>query len=68
MKEIPILYNEKEDCCGCAVCVSLCPKGAIVMEADDEGFHYPRIDSAKCVLCGKCLNVCAFKYNMEGRL
>lgn len=28
------------------------------MVADDEGFRYPVIDSAKCMDCGMCRNVC----------
>lgn len=67
MKEIPILYNDKSECCGCAICVALCPKSAITMVADYEGFQYPEINSQKCVRCGKCLNICIFKHNMKGR-
>jgi coenzyme F420-reducing hydrogenase beta subunit len=28
------------------------------MEADDEGFCYPQVDSEKCIECGKCEKVC----------
>ena len=28
-KEIPILYNRKEECCGCTACLAICPKEAI---------------------------------------
>ena len=43
MKEIPILYNRKEECCGCTACYAICPKEAISMVEDEEGFEYPVI-------------------------
>ena len=30
---------EKEDCCGCTACMSICPNDAITMVADEEGFY-----------------------------
>ena len=30
----------KEECTGCGACVSVCPKAAITMKPDDEGFLY----------------------------
>ena len=38
-KEIPILYNRKEECCGCTACYAICPKVAICMVEDEEGFE-----------------------------
>lgn len=58
---IPQLTLIKEQCCGCAACAEICPKNAIVMNMDEEGFYYPVIDSESCVGCETCLNVCAFK-------
>ena len=60
-KEIRILYKRKEECCGCTDCYATCPKEAISMVMDEEGFEYPRIDSDKCIKCYKCLMVCPFK-------
>lgn len=60
-KKISILYDRKEDCCGCTACYAICPKNAISMEADEEGFLYPVIDEEKCVRCGSCLKVCPIK-------
>lgn len=45
-------------CSGCAACQSICPKSAIEMVADNEGFLYPHIDAAICVKCGLCQKVC----------
>lgn len=60
-KPIPILFTRKEDCCGCTACYAICPKGAITMKEDEEGFEYPIIDEEKCVRCGKCMKVCPIK-------
>lgn len=51
---------EKNQCCGCTACAAVCPVGAITMRTDEEGFLYPAVDSALCVDCGKCREVCAF--------
>ena len=48
----------QEDCCGCTACFNICPKSAITMEADFEGFLYPRIDMDLCINCDLCERVC----------
>lgn len=48
----------KTDCCGCTACASICPKDAIVMEPDFEGFLYPKVLTDKCVDCGLCEKAC----------
>lgn len=60
-KEIPILYSRKEECCGCTSCYAICPREAILMVQDEEGFVYPIIDENKCVKCYQCIKVCPFK-------
>ncbi len=45
-------------CSGCAACRAVCPKSAISMVADSEGFLYPQIDETRCVSCGKCRTAC----------
>ena len=60
-KEIPVLYHEKNECCGCAACYGICSAGAIFMHADEEGFFYPKILEEKCIRCYICLQVCPFK-------
>lgn len=49
------------NCCGCGMCASICPQNAIKMEQDAEGFFRPRIDTEKCINCGKCTQNCAYK-------
>ena len=53
-----INITSKEDCCGCTSCANICPKGAITMKEDNEGFLYPVIDEKKCINCGLCQKVC----------
>ena len=53
IEEVPI-----NDCCGCSSCAQKCPKGAIKMEENKEGFLYPVIDKEKCINCGLCSRVC----------
>ncbi len=59
--EKPILYLDKESCCGCTACAEICPVGAIAMEIDEEGFEYPQIDLKKCKRCYLCIKVCPVK-------
>lgn len=61
MNEIPVLYTKKEDCCGCCACYAICPRNAISMQTDEEGFDYPMIHEDQCIRCYSCINVCPFK-------
>ena len=54
-KEMPILYKRKEECCGCTACYAICPKEAICMAEDEEGFEYPQINDDKCIRCYQCI-------------
>ena len=65
MKNEIILFENKEQCCGCGACVSVCPKKAISMQEDSCGFKYPRIDDALCVGCGACKKVCSYQNEAE---
>ncbi len=53
-----VKIEEKDLCCGCTACYSVCPKNAIKMVRDNEGFLYPEVDKEKCVNCGMCKKVC----------
>lgn len=48
----------KESCCGCSACKSICPRNAISLNYDSEGFLYPNIDESRCIKCGLCYKVC----------
>lgn len=45
-------------CSGCAACYAVCPRKAISMQPDEEGFSYPHIDESLCVHCGLCERAC----------
>ena len=49
---------DKKDCNGCGMCALICPKGAITMMEDSEGFFYPVIDKKKCIHCNLCEKRC----------
>lgn len=53
-----VKIEEKDLCCGCTACYSVCPKNAIKMVRDNEGFLYPKVDIEKCINCGMCKKVC----------
>ena len=50
--------NKKQDCCGCTACAAICPKDAIIMKENNEGFLYPTVDKENCIDCGACERVC----------
>ena len=58
---IPLLFESKEDCCGCSACYAICPRNAITMKPDIDGFEYPCIDMERCIFCNLCLKVCPIK-------
>lgn len=51
------LANIKK-CTGCSACFNACPKSAISMIEDAEGFLQPDINHNKCIECGLCQRVC----------
>lgn len=52
-----------ENCTGCAACSICCPKDAIQMVEDNEGFLYPNIDQERCDSCGLCIKICPVQVN-----
>ena len=61
LKKDIVLFDKKENCCGCWACENICPKNAIKMHEDKEGFLFPSIDRNLCVGCGLCEKVCPVK-------
>lgn len=62
---ISIDENNKINCCGCTACANICPKGAITMKEDFEGFLYPVVDKLKCINCGLCDKTCPYKNTIK---
>lgn len=67
MENIYLKTKDKKTCNGCTACALVCPKDAIEMVEDNEGFIYPRIIDDKCIKCGKCLKTCSNYSNNEDR-
>lgn len=60
-----IQITDKSQCCGCWACANACPKQCIEMKMDNEGFHYPQINTDLCIDCGLCDKVCPIKKPKE---
>jgi len=52
-----------EACTLCEACVDACKEDAITLSPEDE---CPQIDDAKCLYCGKCMQVCPTGTIVEG--
>lgn len=50
--------SKPEACYGCRACEQACPKKAIDMLANSEGFLYPTINQKLCIHCNICVKVC----------
>ena len=57
-KEVTVADFQKKSCCGCGLCVQVCPKKCIELQQDKEGFYYPFVKQSRCVKCGHCVKKC----------
>lgn len=47
------------DCTGCGICSTICPKDCIDFSLDTiKGVFHPIADNDKCIDCNKCIKVC----------
>ncbi len=58
MKIEEMISAARADCSGCSACANICPKNAIEMIRDAEGFSYPKINPELCIKCGRCDSTC----------
>lgn len=56
----PVSVSDLDFCCGCGACKSQCPKQAISIQKNENGFWEKFVDKTKCIHCKKCLSVCPF--------
>ena len=61
------LFNKNQECRGCGACCSICPKEAIQLYEDQNGFVYPRIDDEKCINCKLCKSVCPIQNKTQNQ-
>ena len=54
-------FIDNKKCCGCGACKEVCPRKAIKMSEDSEGFLQPELIKELCIDCGICDNACPIK-------
>lgn len=53
-------------CTGCSACISICPKNALKLSADEFGYYVPEVDLDLCNRCGQCQKICpAINYSRK---
>lgn len=57
--------SAKRNCTSCQMCAAVCPKDAISISLDADGFYRPVVDDDRCVDCGICAKVC---YKFDARI
>ena len=51
------------DCYGCGVCATACPRKIIDIVFNADGFYEPRVtDATGCTDCGLCVDVCSYSH------
>jgi ferredoxin len=56
--------GQVRECTGCQFCAAVCPRKAIQVTLDDEGFFRPSILEERCTDCGLCVKYC-YKYDTQ---
>ncbi len=52
------IFDIKDHCTGCGACASICPKSALTIDYNEEGFYYPHLNQDLCIDCQSCEHVC----------
>lgn len=58
--------DRQRPCTGCGACGAVCPKQAIVIHPDENGFFVPQVAAELCVDCGLCRRVCYSHQEIAG--
>lgn len=56
---------DKEKCTGCMACKNACPRNAITIKEENDGFLYPKINKEYCSNCNLCKKVCPVENKLE---
>lgn len=56
-----------QNCAGCGACAADCPQHAITLRENCAGFYEACVDTALCVHCGRCLQICPRLHPMQQR-
>lgn len=57
-RTVEYTLSDITDCTGCGACSTICPKDAITMQKDGDGFLRPQINKKLCINCGLCTKHC----------
>ena len=55
------------ECTSCQLCGAVCPKNAIRIELNADGYYRPIVDEELCIDCGICTKVC-YKFDEQLRM
>lgn len=47
-----------QKCTGCGICAVICPKSAIKISMNNDGFLEASANEKLCISCGRCITVC----------
>ena len=59
-RRIGLASFDKDKCVGCGMCLSECPRGAVLFR-EEGGDHFVTVDPLSCIGCGACVAVCPVK-------
>lgn len=66
MNKMEIELASIEECTGCSACSDVCPKQCISFDYKGTLHLHPKIDSDRCIKCGKCVRTCPI-LNVESK-
>ena len=64
--EAPLLAD-RTHCTGCSACRNVCPRDAISLLRDREGFAFPVVNPELCIHCGLCTKTCPMLHPREAK-